>query len=80
MFKQIRISQTLSKKLNVSQAFNNLLQRQLSMFEIKLEQTASHNSDLKKQLEAKDEILRSKNEEPNKCRLPSTNKQRLLKP
>jgi soluble cytochrome b562 len=47
----------------MSEAVNSHLHSQLSEFKIKLEQSASNNSDLKKQLEAKEEILLRKNEE-----------------
>ena len=61
--KEISIRKALSRKLNESEAGNNHLQSQISEFKKQLEQSASVNIDLKKQLEAKEEVLRSKNEE-----------------
>lgn len=61
--KQIRISKHLSRKLGESDAVNNHSQIQLSKFKIKLEQSASVNNDLKKQLEAKEKVVQIKNEE-----------------
>jgi chromosome segregation ATPase len=55
--------QTTARKLNESEAVNHHLQRQQDEFKIALEQSASLNSNLKKQLEAKEEVLQSRNEE-----------------
>jgi hypothetical protein len=60
---QIRLSETLSRKTDESDAVNNHNQIQLSNFKIELEQSASVKTDLKKQLKAKEEVLQFKNEE-----------------
>ena len=49
------------------------LNKQSAISKIRLEQSVSVNNDMKKQQEAKEEVLRSKNKEKkNKCGLPST--------
>jgi chromosome segregation ATPase len=58
--------QTNSRKINESEPFNHYLQRQQDEFKIALEQSTSLNSSLKKQLEAKEKVLQSRNKEKKK--------------